>query len=154
RAVMQSAAVVAQAQTVGKLLDQVLSQETLPDSDAAHRTWPVWLESSVDLQRINRDLSEALERQVMTLSGQGYTATALTLRDARLALTEDLNTRGVQLPGATVVTVRTTEPALVTLYRATGNSTGWQRFVRRNGIVDPLFIPGGHSVEVISEQQG
>lgn len=59
-----------------------------------------------------------------------------------------------QLPGATVVTVRTTEPALVTLYRATGNSTGWQRFVRRNGIVDPLFIPGGHSVEVISEQQG
>ncbi|HGY6721602.1 hypothetical protein, partial [Escherichia coli] len=27
-------------------------------------------------------------------------------------------------------------------------------FVRRNGIVDPLFIPGGHSVEVISEQQG
>ncbi len=64
----------------------------------------------------------------MTLSGQGYTATALTLRDARLALTEDLNTRGVQLPGATVVTVRTTEPALVTLYRATGNSTGWQRF--------------------------
>ncbi|ENB8708684.1 multidrug DMT transporter permease, partial [Escherichia coli] len=101
RAVMQSAAVVAQAQTVGKLLDQVLSQETLPDSDAAHRTWPVWLESSVDLQRINRDLSEALERQVMTLSGQGYTATALTLRDARLALTEDLNTRGVQLPGAT-----------------------------------------------------
>ncbi|HGU3879707.1 TPA: hypothetical protein ACM9EL_005620, partial [Escherichia coli] len=25
---------------------------------------------------------------------------------------------------------------------------------RRNGIVDPLFIPGGHSVEVISEQQG
>lgn len=58
------------------------------------------------------------------------------------------------VPGATVVTVRTTEPALVTLYRATGNSTGWQRFVRRNGIVDPLFIPGGHSVEVISEQQG
>ncbi|EEU2032234.1 multidrug DMT transporter permease, partial [Escherichia coli] len=53
-----------------------------------------------------------------------------------------------------VVTVRTTEPALVTLYRATGNSTGWQRFVRRNGLVDPLFIPGGHSVEVISEQQG
>ncbi len=38
RAVMQSAAVVARAQTVGKLLDQVLSQETLPDSDAAHRT--------------------------------------------------------------------------------------------------------------------
>ena len=31
RAVMQSAAVgLAQAQTVGKLLDQVLSQETLP----------------------------------------------------------------------------------------------------------------------------
>ncbi|EGQ5386083.1 multidrug DMT transporter permease, partial [Escherichia coli] len=94
RAVMQSAAVVAQAQTVGKLLGQVLSQETLPDSGADGRTWPVWLESSADLQRINRDLSEALERQVMTLSGQGYTATALTLRDARLALTEDLNTRG------------------------------------------------------------
>lgn len=70
RAVMQSAAVVARAQTVGKLLIRfsvrkpcrTVTQPTVP---------PVWLESSVDLQRINRDLSEALERQVMTLSGQG-----------------------------------------------------------------------------------
>ncbi|EJP3981774.1 multidrug DMT transporter permease, partial [Salmonella enterica] len=46
--------------------------------------------------------------------------------------------------------VRTTEPALVTLYRATGDSTQWQRFVRRNGVVHPLFVPGGSVVEVIN----
>ncbi|MDD0501977.1 hypothetical protein PSZ21_12825, partial [Shigella sonnei] len=29
----------------------------------------------------------------------------------------------------------------------------WQYFVRRNNIPDPVFVPGGRRVEVISEQQ-
>lgn len=87
---------------------------------------------------------------LLAFSGQGYTRTALALREARLALVEDLTTRGIRLPGVSSVAVRTTEPALVTLYRAIGDSTQWQRFVRRNGVVHPLFVPGGSVVEVIN----
>ncbi|EPT3046439.1 DNA circularization protein [Escherichia coli] len=153
RSVMQSATLVSQAQTVGKLLDQVIRQNTTHVQDTDRSGGLAWLESSADVQRINRDLSDAMEQQVLDLSAQGYTGTALALRDAGLALTEDLTTRSVHLPGAFQVMVRTTEPALVTLYRATGNSSRWQYFVRRNNISDPVFVPGGRSVEVISEQQ-
>ncbi|HGV8144030.1 TPA: DNA circularization protein [Escherichia coli] len=153
RTVMQSATLVSQAQTVGKLLDQVVRQSATHVQDTDREGGLAWLESSADVQRINRDLSDALEQQVLDLSAQGHTGTALALRDARLALTEDLTTRSVHLPGASLVMVRTTEPALVTLYRATGNSRRWQYFVRRNNIPDPVFVPGGRSVEVISEQQ-
>ncbi len=153
RSVMQSAALVSQAQTVGKLLDQVIRQNTTHVQDTDRAGGLAWLESSADVQRINRDLSDVMEQQVLDLSAQGHTGTALTLRDAGLALTEDLTTRSVHLPGAFQVMVRTTEPALVTLYRATGNSRRWQYFVRRNNIPDPVFVPGGRRVEVISEQQ-
>ncbi|EIM4721645.1 DNA circularization protein [Escherichia coli] len=153
RSVMQSATLVSQAQTLGKLLDQVIRQNTTHVQDTDRSGGLAWLESSADVQRINRDLSDAMEQQVLDLSAQGYTGTALALRDAGLALTEDLTTRSVHLPGAFQVMVRTTEPALVTLYRATGNSSRWQYFVRRNNIPDPVFVPGGRSVEVISEQQ-
>lgn len=153
RSVMQSAALVSQAQTVGKLLDQVIRQNTTHVQDTDRAGGLAWLESSADVQRINRDLSDAMEQQVLDLSAQGHTGTALALRDAGLALTEDLTTRSVHLPGAFQVMVRTTEPALVTLYRATGNSRRWQYFVRRNNIPDPVFVPGGRRVEVISEQQ-
>ena len=153
RSVMQSATLVSQAQTLGKLLDQVIRQNTTHVQDTDRAGGLAWLESSADVQRINRDLSDAMEQQVLDLSAQGYTGTALALRDAGLALTEDLTTRSVHLPGAFQVMVRTTEPALVTLYRATGNSSRWQYFVRRNNIPDPVFVPGGRSVEVISEQQ-
>ncbi|HCS6396715.1 TPA: DNA circularization protein, partial [Escherichia coli] len=122
RSVMQSAALVSQAQTVGKLLDQVIRQNTTHVQDTDRAGGLAWLESSADVQRINRDLSDAMEQQVLDLSAQGHTGTALALRDAGLALTEDLTTRSVHLPGAFQVMVRTTEPALVTLYRATGNS--------------------------------
>ncbi|ECO5919984.1 multidrug DMT transporter permease, partial [Salmonella enterica] len=103
-----------------------------------------------DVQTVSHTLGQSLDAQVLAFSGQGYTRTALALREARLALVEDLTTRGIQLPGVSSVAVRTTEPALVTLYRATGDSTQWQRFVRRNGVVHPLFVPGGSVVEVIN----
>ncbi|HBA8925403.1 TPA: multidrug DMT transporter permease, partial [Escherichia coli] len=65
RTVMQGATLVSQAQTVGKLLDQVIRQDTthVQDNDRAGR--PAWLESSADVQRINRDLSDAMEQQVL-----------------------------------------------------------------------------------------
>lgn len=154
--VLQSAVVLAQVQTAGSLLTLAVTHAGPPAKpDRATTTVsPVGvslLESAADVQAVSHTLGRSLDEQVLAFSGQGYTGTALSLREARLALVEDLTTRGVQLPGISSVTVRTTEPALVTLYRATGDSLQWQRFVRRNGIIDPLFVPGGDVVEVISE---
>ncbi|EAO0751029.1 DNA circularization protein [Salmonella enterica subsp. enterica serovar Pomona] len=154
RSVLQSAVVLAQVQTVGSLLTIAVAQAATPAGAGATTDAPITvplLQSAADVQMVSHTLGQYLDAQVLAFSGQGYTRTALALREARLALVEDLTTRGVQLPGVSSVAVRTTEPALVTLYRATGNSVQWQRFVRRNGVVNPLFVPGGSVVEVIDE---
>ncbi|EFB0062980.1 multidrug DMT transporter permease [Salmonella enterica] len=154
QSVLQSAVVLAQVQTAGSLLTMAVAQAATPAGAGATTDTPITvplLQSAADVQTVSHTLGQSLDAQVLAFSGQGYTRTALALREARLALVEDLTTRGVQLPGVSSVAVRTTEPALVTLYRTTGNSVQWQRFVRRNGVVNPLFVPGGSVVEVIDE---
>ncbi|EEA3739683.1 multidrug DMT transporter permease [Salmonella enterica] len=154
QSVLQSAVVLAQVQTAGSLLTIAVAQAATPAGAGATTDVPITvplLQSAADVQTVSHTLGQSLDAQVLAFSGQGHTRTALALREARLALVEDLTTRGVQLPGVSSVAVRTTEPALVTLYRTTGNSVQWQRFVRRNGVVNPLFVPGGSVVEVIDE---
>ncbi|HFO9833547.1 TPA: multidrug DMT transporter permease, partial [Escherichia coli] len=56
-----------------------------------------------------------------------------------------------QLAGSETHRLPETMPAMVALYRYTGNSRNWQRLARRNGISTPLFVPGGVSIEVINE---
>ncbi|ECY5339324.1 multidrug DMT transporter permease [Salmonella enterica subsp. enterica serovar Stanley] len=161
QSVMQSAVVLAQAQTAGSLLTIAVAQAGVlapaPLSGSGTGTGvdasaPVsLLQSAGDVRAVSHTLGQSLDAQVLAFSGQGFTRTALALREARLALVEDLTTRGVHLPGTSSVAVRTTEPALVTLYRATGNSVQWQRFVRRNNVIHPLFVSGGQVLEVIDE---
>ncbi|EMY1479310.1 DNA circularization protein [Salmonella enterica subsp. diarizonae serovar 50:k:z] len=154
QSVLQSAVVLAQVQTAGSLLTTAVAQSATPAGAGATTDAPITvplLQSADDVQTVSHTLGQSLDAQVLAFSGQGYTRTALALREARLALVEDLTTRGIQLPGVSSVAVRSTEPALVTLYRTTGNSVQWQRFVRRNGVVNPLFVPGGSVVEVIDE---
>lgn len=161
QSVMQSAVVLAQAQTAGSLLTIAVAQAGVPASAplsgsgtgaGVDASAPVsLLQSAGDVRAVSHALGQSLDAQVLAFSGQGFTRTALALREARLALVEDLTTRGVHLPGTSSVTVRATQPALVTLYRATGNSVQWQRFVRRNNVIHPLFVPGGQVLEVIDE---
>ncbi|EBR5766658.1 DNA circularization protein [Salmonella enterica] len=161
QSVMQSAVVLAQAQTAGNLLTIAVAQAGVPapvplsgsgTGAGVDASAPVsLLQSAGDVRAVSHALGQSLDAQVLAFSGQGFTRTALALREARLALVEDLTTRGVHLPGTSSVAVRTTQPALVTLYRATGNSVQWQRFVRRNNVIHPLFVPGGQVLEVIDE---
>ncbi|EMF4471090.1 DNA circularization protein [Salmonella enterica] len=159
QSVMQSAVVLAQAQTAGSLLTIAVAQAGVPapaslsgSGTGVDASAPVsLLQSAGDVRAVSHALGQSLDAQVLAFSGQGFTRTALALREARLALVEDLTTRGVHLPGTSSVAVRTTQPALVTLYRATGNSVQWQRFVRRNNVIHPLFVPGGQVLEVIDE---
>ncbi|EDO1626834.1 multidrug DMT transporter permease [Salmonella enterica] len=161
QSVMQSAVVLAQAQTAGSLLTIAVAQAGVPASTpftgsgtgaGVDASVPVsLLQSAGDVRAVSHALGQSLDAQVLAFSGQGFTRTALALREARLALVKDLTARGVHLPGTSSVAVRTTQPALVTLYRATGNSVQWQRFVRRNNVIHPLFVPGGQVLEVIDE---
>ncbi|EHX9664556.1 DNA circularization protein, partial [Salmonella enterica] len=99
QSVMQSAVVLAQVQTAASLLTIAVAQAATPAGTGATTDTPITvslLQSAADVQAVSHMLGQSLDAQVLAFSGQGYTRTALALREARLALVEDLTTRGVQ----------------------------------------------------------
>ncbi|ELO8770401.1 DNA circularization protein, partial [Salmonella enterica] len=95
QSVMQSAVILAQVQTAGELLTIAVAQSAMPADAGATTGTPVTvplLQSAADVQTVSHTLGQSLDAQVMAFSGQGYTRTALALREARLALVEDLTT--------------------------------------------------------------
>ncbi|MDR8532995.1 DNA circularization protein [Serratia nevei] len=108
-------------------------------------------ESAADIARVATALSQALDSAILTAADAGFTRSSTALRQLRLVAINDLQVRGLQLAGVSLVIPKRTEPALVTLYRQTGNSRQHQRLARRNGIANPLFVPGGVAIEVINE---
>lgn len=108
-------------------------------------------ESVTDLERVAAEIGKQLDAAALEAADAGFTSDSGDLTRLRLLTVYDLRQRGLRLPGVTTLTLARTEPALVALYRATGNSRQWQRMSRRNGIGNPLFTPGGVDIEVIDE---
>lgn len=112
---------------------------------------PPLFESAADIERVSTLLSEQLDTAILSAADAGFIDSSASLRQLRLIVLNDLQQRGLQLSGVVSLTPKQTEPALVTLYRQTGSSQQWQRLARRNGVANPLFVPGGVEIEVINE---
>ncbi|QHJ80049.1 MAG: hypothetical protein [Caudoviricetes sp.] len=121
-------------------------------SDVANETsQPPLFESAADIERVSTLLSDQLDTAILSAADAGFSDSSVSLRQLRLIVLNDLQQRGLQLSGVVSLTPKQTEPALVTLYRQTGSSQQWQRLARRNGVANPLFVPGGVEIEVINE---
>ncbi|HAX5101959.1 TPA: multidrug DMT transporter permease [Escherichia coli] len=119
-------------------------------SDGGTTTPPVF-ESMSDIEKITDQLGAALDSVILTASEKGFSTDSVQLTQLRLLVVADLEKRGLQLAGSETHRLPETMPAMVALYRFTGNSRNWQRLARRNGVSNPLFVPGGVSIEVINE---
>ncbi|EHK4086049.1 DNA circularization N-terminal domain-containing protein [Escherichia coli] len=128
--------------------DGGFSQVSFSDSGTA--TPPVF-ESVSDIGKTAAMLGAALDTVILTASEQGFSTDSAQLTQLRLLVVADLEKRGLQLAGSEMHSLPETMPAVVALYRYTGNSRNWQRLARRNGSSNPLFVPGGVSTEVINE---
>lgn len=122
---------------------------SLSSTDSGMSTHPVF-ESVSDIEKTTATLGGALDAVILAASGQGFSSDAVELAQLRLLVVADLELRGLQLAGSEIHHLPLTEPAMVALYRFTGNSRSWQRLTRRNGISNPLFVPGGVNIEVIN----
>ena len=118
-----------------------------PESAETHLVF----ESISDIAKATAALSDALDTVILQASEMGLASDAAMLTQLRLLTVYDLQQRGLALSGVEIRQLATTEPALVALYRFTGNSRRWQRLARRNNINNPLFIQGGVPLEVINE---
>lgn len=124
------------------------SDSTSVASENSQATFPVF-ESQADIERVTSELGQMLDDSTIAASDAGFTASSLELATFRLVVINDLRTRGIHLANVRNVTLSQTEPALVALYRETGDSLYWQRFGRRNSVPNPLLMPGGVSLEIL-----
>lgn len=124
---------------------------TSSDSTDSETSYPLY-ESITEIEALASSLGEELDEAALDAADAGFINDSNGITRLRLLTVYDLRQRGLRLPGVTTTTLTRTEPALVALYRVTGNSQQWQRFTRRNGISNPLFFPGGVELEVIDEQ--
>jgi len=74
-----------------------------------------------------------------------------SLVDLRAAVSEDLRTRAVALPGLISHTPQTTLPALVVAHRLYGDATRADEITVRNDARHPGALRGGIALEVLSE---
>ncbi|CCW29969.1 putative DNA circulation protein [Xenorhabdus nematophila F1] len=107
------------------------------------------IETLGDVRQTRLELDDTLMRLIVETGDLGWFRTSDQLRHFRLVLLQQMQVTASALPTARVVQVRGTEPALVTLYRETGSVAQINRFIRRNGLRHPAFVPGGLAVEVI-----
>lgn len=101
-------------------------------SDAAQTALQVFLDALEDLFPFLPDSSFA------------------AMLDLRAALILDLQTRASSLPSLIQWTPPATMPAIVIAQRLYLDPTRADEICRRNGIVDPNFVPGGFALEVLS----
>lgn len=122
---------------------------TQPDSKIVS-DWPLF-ESRTDIERVAVEIGSQLDAAALAAADRGYATDSAAITRLRLLTVQDLRLRGLRLADVRAVQLARTEPALVALYRQTGNAQQWRRLARRNGICHPLFVPGGITIEVIDE---
>lgn len=68
---------------------------------------------------------------------------------AQSAMSDDLTTRGLQLPRLKFITLSEATPCVVLAWRLYGDATQAQSIIDRNKLSDPLFVPAGVPIEVV-----
>lgn len=108
-----------------------------------------WM-SRQDAQTAGGDALALIDAQMTTdeaITDSVYAA----LVDLRAAVSEDLRTRAVALPGLITHTPQTTLPALVVAHRLYGDATRADEITVRNNARHPGALRGGIEMEVLSE---
>lgn len=109
--------------------------------------------SSYDAASALRDqLSDAIDDIATSAADAGDYDLWVQLGDLRFAMVNDLTARGASLDQLYAYTPPVTEPALVIAYRLYADATRADEIVNRNAIINPLFVPGGQPIQVLSNE--
>ncbi|WP_207627377.1 DNA circularization protein [Photorhabdus tasmaniensis] len=108
------------------------------------------IETLDDTRKASVQLDDELMQLLIATGDLGWFETSNQLRDFRITFVQQMQATAGALPTARHIALAGTEPALVTLYRETGEVRQLDRFIRRNGIRHPAFVTGGVDVEVIN----
>ncbi|WP_314188548.1 DNA circularization protein [Yersinia massiliensis] len=109
------------------------------------------IETLEDCNQAVSELGDVLLDALINTGDMGWFQSSSQVRTYRLTFIQHMMATAQNLPTARAVQLTGTEPALVTLYRHTGDVLHLDRFIRRNGIRHPAFVTGGVDVEIIND---
>lgn len=92
-------------------------------------------------------LVDAIEAEQLTAPDAVFS----TLADLRSAVVRDINTRAADLAKLIPYTPKATLPAVMLAYSLYGDATKDEQIVARNRIAHPGFVPGGQTLEVLTD---
>jgi len=126
---------------VDSLAQQVAIAEAARSSSQAAYT------SADEALAVRETLCDAMDTVAARSSDRVY----VCLADLRAALVLDLGTRAAQLPRLASYPLASTTPALVVAHRIHGDATREADIVARNHVRHPGAVPGGTTLEVLSD---
>lgn len=102
-----------------------------------------------DCKQAIKSHGDKLQALIIASSDMYWYQTAQALKDVKHAFVTQLEKLSTKLPAGKIIAASQTEPALVMLYRETGNAVPVGQFTRRNGLKHPTFVGGSQNYEVI-----
>lgn len=96
---------------------------------------------------VRTSLIEAIDTQSETAGDLVY-AELVRLRST---VARDITARGANLARLTTITLPQSLPAVVLAWRLYGDPERAEEIIARNGVSDPLFLPGGTPLEVLTD---
>ena len=103
-----------------------------------------------DCKQAIKNHGDKLQALIIASSDMYWYQTAQALKDVKHAFVTQLEKLSTKLPAGKIINASQTEPALVMLYRETGNAVPVSRFTQRNKLKHPTFAVGGNNYEVIN----
>lgn len=103
-----------------------------------------------DCKQAIKNHGDKLQALIVASSDMYWYQTAQALKDIKHVFITQLEKLSTKLPAGKIITASQTEPALVMLYRETGNAVPVGQFTRRNGLKHPTFVGGSQNYEVIN----
>ncbi|MDF7670235.1 DNA circularization N-terminal domain-containing protein [Orbaceae bacterium ESL0721] len=102
-----------------------------------------------DCEKTIKEQGDRLQALILTTSDNYWYQTARALQDLKHTFISQLEQLSTHLPQGRTAVMHATEPALVVLYRETGDASSVQQFSYRNALKHPTFVTGGRPYEVI-----
>lgn len=138
-------AVQAQNQVNLAAVDNLVQQVAI--AEAARASSQATYTSADEALAVRETLCEAMDTVAARSSDRVYVCIA----DLRAAVVLDLGTRAAQLPRLSSYRLAATMPALVVAHRIHGDATREADIVARNRVRHPGAVPGGTTLEVLSD---
>ncbi len=126
-------------------VDNLVQQTAV--AEAARASAQATYSSADEALAVRETLCEALE----VVSSRASDPVYVRLADLRAAMVLDLGTRAAQLPRLANYQLSATMPALVVAHRVHGDATREADIVARNRVRHPGAVPGGTTLEVLSD---